>query len=116
MTAPAVAPACPETETVGVSPTTSVVLAVAAVALYAKHLAGIWRRTYVVTAVIALYLNVFVLVAQAFMKLPSLRSLAPTQSEPPFVVAQAVVMVIFVAIAVVAAIRFRVKAGNPGAA
>jgi hypothetical protein len=93
-----------------------VVLAVAAIALYTKHLAGAWRRTYVVTAVIALYLNVFVLVAQAFQKLPALKALAPTQSEPPFLGAQAVVLAIFIAIGVVAAIRFRLPPGNPGAA
>ncbi len=60
------------------------VLAVAIPALYVFHLAGSWRLTYVIGAVIALYLNVFVLIAQQFMKVPALKVLAPTQSEPPF--------------------------------
>jgi hypothetical protein len=60
------------------------VLAVTIPALYVFHLAGPWRRTYVIGAVISLYLNVFVLIAQLFMKIPALKVLAPTQSEPPF--------------------------------
>src|ERR1700733_3953809 len=55
-----------------------VVLAVAIVARYARHLEGIWRLTYVVTAMIALYLNVFVAVVQSFEKVPALQSFAPT--------------------------------------
>src|SRR3984885_1307472 len=55
------------------------VLAVAIVARYARHLEGIWRLTYVVTAMIALYLNVFVAVVQSFEKVPALKALAPTQ-------------------------------------
>jgi uncharacterized membrane protein SirB2 len=78
------------------------VLAVAIFALYERQLAGSWRWIYVVGAVVALYLNVFVGVVQAFQKLPSLASLAPTQSEPPFVVAQVVVLVIFIALGVLA--------------
>jgi hypothetical protein len=83
-----------------------VVLAIAILALYALHLAGPWRWIYVVSAVLALYLNVFVGVVQAFQKLPLLASLAPTQSEPPFLIAQAVVLVIFVVLGVVAARSF----------
>ncbi len=84
-----------------------IVLAIAIFARYAKKLTGGWRRTYAITAVIALYLNVFVLIAQAFMKAPPLKALAPTQSEPPFLVAQTVCMVIFIVFAVLAAKRFR---------
>ena len=73
-----------------------IVLAIAIVALYAYRLARSWRWIYVAGAVIALYLNVFVLVAQAFNKVAFLRALAPTQSEPAFIVAQLVVFVIFV--------------------
>jgi hypothetical protein len=62
----------------------------------------------VVAAVISLYFNVFVLVAQAFQKVPALKALAPTQSEPPFAVAQVVVMVIFIILGVVAVKKFRV--------
>jgi hypothetical protein len=83
-----------------------VALAVAIAALYGYHLAGAWRRIYVATAAFALYLNVFVLVVQAFRKIPALQSLAPTQSEPPFIVAQVVVMVIFVVVGYLAAKRF----------
>ena len=83
------------------------VLAVAIFARYAFRLAGAWRRTYVVTAMIALYLNVFVLIAQAFQKVPALKAMAPTQSEPPFLVTQLVDMVLFVVFTIVAARRFR---------
>lgn len=79
-----------------------VVLAIALFALYSRHLAGPWRWIYVVTAVVALYLNVFVAVVQSFLKVPALNALAPTQSEPPFLVAQSVVLLIFIAFAVVA--------------
>jgi hypothetical protein len=84
-----------------------VVLAIAMVARYAQHLAGGWRRTYVITAVIALYLNVFVLVVQSFLKVPALHALAPEGKEPPFLVAQLVVMMIFVGLGVGAAKKFR---------
>jgi len=84
-----------------------VVLAIAIVARYAKHLAGAWRWIYVVTASIALYLNVFVGVVQAFEKVPALKAAAPTQSEPPFLVAQIVVLLLFVVLTIVAAIKFR---------
>jgi hypothetical protein len=83
-----------------------IALAVAIVARYARHLAGGWRRTYVITAAIALYFNVFVLVAQSFGKVPALRALAPTQKEPPFLVAQLVVMAIFIVLTVLAVKRF----------
>src|SRR5947209_13490365 len=55
------------------------ILTIAIYALYGQHLAGAWRKTYAVTAMIALYLNVFVLIAQLFMKVPALKALAPTQ-------------------------------------
>jgi len=82
-------------------------LAAAILALYVYHLARSWRWIYVVGAVVALYLNVFVGVVQAFQKVPLLASLAPTQSEPPFVVAQCVVLVVFVVLAIVAVRSFR---------
>jgi hypothetical protein len=86
------------------------VLAVTIPALYVFHLAGPWRRTYAVGAVIALYLNVFVLIAQFFMKIPSLKALAPTQSEPPFLGTQVVVMLIFILLGVLVAKRFLAEA------
>jgi hypothetical protein len=82
------------------------VLAFAIPARYVKHLAGAWRKVYAVTASIALYLNVFVLVAQLFMKVPSLHVLAPTGSEPPFLISQVVVMAIFIVLTIAATIRF----------
>jgi len=66
-----------------------------------------WARVYAIGAVVALYLNVFVLVVQAFLKAPALNALAPTQSEPPFLVAQLVVLMLFVGFGIVAARRFR---------
>jgi len=84
-----------------------VLLAVAIVARYARHLSGAWRWIYVVTAMISLYLNVFVLVAQLFQKVTALKALAPTQSEPPFAITQLVVLAIFVLLTILAAKRFR---------
>jgi hypothetical protein len=83
------------------------VLALAIPARYLLHLAGAWRKVYAVTASIALYLNVFVLVAQLFMKVPSLHALAPTGSEPPFLISQVVVMAVFIVLTIAAAIKFR---------
>jgi len=73
-----------------------VVLAIALVALYGFHLARSWRWIYVTTALFALYLNCFVLVAQAFLKVAFLKTLAPTQSDPPFIIAQVAVMAAFI--------------------
>ena len=84
-----------------------VVLALAIPARYFFHLAGGWRRTYVLTAVLALYLNVFVLVVQLFLKVPALHAMAPTQQEPPFLVAQLIVLALFIWLAIAAVRRFR---------
>jgi len=92
-----------------------VVLAVVIYARYGKHLVGAWRNIYAITAVTALYLNVFVLVAQLFMKVPALKALAPTQSEPPFLVTQVVVLALFVVLAIVPAVKFRGKPPQPAA-
>jgi hypothetical protein len=83
-----------------------VVLAAALFALYGNHLAGPWRWIYVVGAVVALYLNVFVGVVQAFQKLAFLQPFAPTQSEPPFIVAQTAVLAIFVILGFLGVRRF----------
>jgi hypothetical protein len=83
-----------------------VFLAAAIVALYVFGIAGAWRWIYVVGAVVALYLNVFVGVVQAFGKLAFLQPLAPTQSEPPFIVAQVIVMAVFVVLGILAVKRF----------
>jgi hypothetical protein len=82
-----------------------VVLAVVLYARYARHLLGAWLATYVIGAVTALYFNVFVLVVQLFLKVPALKALAPTQSEPPFAIAQLLVLVLFVVAGTVATKR-----------
>jgi hypothetical protein len=86
-----------------------VILAVAIPARYLFHLARAWRWIYVVGATTALYLNVFVLVAQAFMKVPALKALAPTQTEPPFLVAQLLVLVVYVGFTIFAAKKFHIE-------
>jgi hypothetical protein len=83
-----------------------VVLAIAIVARYAQKLAGGWHRTYVICAVIALYLNVFVLVVQSFLKVPALHALAPSGNELPFLVAQLIVLAIFIGLGIGAAKKF----------
>ena len=95
----------------GVGAISMVALAIAIFARYGRHLAGSWRRTYAITAMVSLYLNVFVLVAQLFMKVPALHALAPTQSEPPFKITQLVVLVVFVAWTIAAAKKFRIAVG-----
>lgn len=76
------------------------------IGLYVYDLAGFWRWIYVGGALLALYLNVFVSVVQAFLKIDFLKPLAPTQTELPFLVAQIVVFVLFCALAAIAAMRF----------
>jgi hypothetical protein len=95
------------TPAIGVGIVSCVILAIALYAYYGKRLAGAWRWIYVVTAIASLYLNAFVLVAQSFIKVAALNALAPTQSEPPFAITQAVVLAIFVLIGIIAAINFR---------
>ena len=82
------------------------VLAVALFALYKEHLVGAWRWIYVIAAVASLYLNVFVLVVQSFAKVPALTALAPTQTEPPFAITQAVALGVFVLITLISVIKF----------
>lgn len=83
-----------------------IVLAVAIYARYSRHLAGSWGRIYAIGAVLALYLNVFVLIVQLFRKVPALLVSAPTQTEPPFVLTQLAVLALFVGLGIVATIRF----------
>jgi hypothetical protein len=83
------------------------VLVVAIYARYPRRLAGAWRSIYVVAAAIALYLNVFVGIVQAFEKKAALKAMAPTQSEPPFVITQLVIMALFIVLTVIAIKRFR---------
>jgi hypothetical protein len=90
-----------------------IVLAVACAALYGFHLKGAWRTVYVVTALLALWFNAFVAVVQAFDKIPALKALAPTGSEPPFVAAQLVVLAGFVAVGYLAIKRFHPMLAQP---
>jgi hypothetical protein len=86
-----------------------IVLAVAVAARYWKHLAGAWRRVFVVTTVFALYLNVFVLVVQLFQKTPALIAVAPTQKSPAFVVTHLIVLALFVVLGRAAVRGFRAE-------
>jgi hypothetical protein len=95
------------TPALGVGIVSCVILLVALFAYYGRRLIGAWRWIYVVTAIAALYLNVFVLVVQSFVKVAALNALAPTQSEPPFMIAQLAVLAIFIVIGLIAAVTFR---------
>jgi len=85
------------------------ILALVIYARYARHLQGAWRKVYVIGAVLALYLNVFVGVVQAFLKTPVLKALAPTQTELPFKATQLIVLTLFVVLGAVATVRFSNK-------
>jgi hypothetical protein len=89
-----------------------VVLCAVIVARYWKRLAGAWRRTYVIGAVLALYLNVFVLLNQLFRRIPALIVAAPTQKEPPFLATQLVVLTLFVWLGRAAVKGFRGEAAT----
>jgi len=91
-----------------------VVLALAILALYVFRLAGSWRWIYVGSAVLSLYFNVFVAVVQAFLKVPFLSELAPTQKEPPFAIAQGVVLLAFVVLCIFAMRWFRPRIQGSG--
>lgn len=83
------------------------VLLIALIALYGKHLAGAWRWIYVATAVTALWFNVFVLIAQGFLKVASLHALAPNGNEPAFLIAQIAALVFLGVLGLIAAFKFR---------
>ncbi len=84
-----------------------VLLAIAMPARYLFHMAGAWRPTYVITTAMALYLNVFVFVVQLFEKVPALKASAPTQKEPPFLIAQLTVLLLFIVITTLSVKKFR---------
>jgi hypothetical protein len=83
------------------------VLAVTIFARYPRSLAGGWRKVYVIGAVVSLYLNFFVGIVQAFLKIPALHALAPTQTEPAFKIAQLAALALFIGLGIAAARRFR---------
>jgi hypothetical protein len=99
------------TPAIGTGILSVVVLLAAFAALYAFHLEGSWRWIYLVSAAIALYLNVFVLIIQAFLKVPALHALAPNGNEPPFAIVQGIVLVLFVIGGFLAVRRYRPVAG-----
>jgi hypothetical protein len=86
-----------------------VLLAIACIALYGMKLSDAWRSIYVVTAMISLYLNIFVLIIQSFLKVGPLHALAPSvpPSEPPFAIVQGIVLMFFVIVIIGAVRRFR---------
>jgi hypothetical protein len=84
-----------------------VMLIAAAAGLYAFKLSGFWRLVFVGCAVATFYLDVFVGIVQAFQKIPFLTALAPTQSEPPFIVVQAFALLAFLVAGTLAAMRFK---------
>jgi len=83
-----------------------IALAIAIFALYCRQLAGAWRSTCVIGAVISLYFNVFVFVAQLFMKVPALKALAPTQTEAPFKPAQLTALILLLLLGALATKKF----------
>jgi hypothetical protein len=89
-------------------------LAIAVFALYGQKLSGAWRWLYVITAMLSLYLNVFILVIQSFLTIPALRALAPNLplAQPPFIITQVIVLVFFIVVIVGAVRRFRPASGN----
>jgi hypothetical protein len=89
-------------------------LVIALYARYGRNMMGGWRKTYVITAMLALYLNVFVLIAQLFQKVPGLKALAPKGSEAPFLIAQSVVLILFILLTNRALKSFRGGALGPG--
>jgi len=95
------------TPAVGTGIVALIVMVPTLIAIYGKKLAGLWRPTYVIGAVISLYLNFFVLIVQSFLKIPALNVLAPTQKEPPFAIAQGLALMLFVGLGIAAVRKFR---------
>lgn len=83
------------TPAVAVGIISMLLLALAAYAYDSKKVAGAWKKRFVIASAVALYLNVFVLVTQLFQKVPVLNALAPTQTEPAFVISHLVLLGIF---------------------
>lgn len=94
------------TPAIGVGIFSTFVLAITLLALYYFRLRGPWRWIYVSGATLALYLNVFVLVVQSFLKVPALNALAPNGNEPPFALAQGIVLVLFILAGLISLRRF----------
>ena len=95
------------TPAVGTGIVSTLVLIVTLWARYGVKMRGRWRGAYVIGAVVSLYLNVFVLIAQLFLKVPALQALAPTGTEPPFGIGQGVTLLVFIGLGILAWTRFR---------
>jgi hypothetical protein len=89
------------------------VLTLGAYALYGRKLFGVWRKTYVISATTALYLNFFVLIAQLFLRSPALHTLAPTGTEPVFGITQALGLLCFIALGIAGVRRFPARGLMP---
>ena len=100
------------TPALGVGIVSTIILVFTVTALYARKLAGAWRGIYVVTAVAALYLNVFVLIVQLFLKVPALHALAPQGKEPPFAIAQGIAFLFFLIMGYLSLKRFHPQASS----
>ena len=100
------------TPALGVGIVSTLVMAATLLARYGKGMRGRWREVYVIGAVASLYLNVFVLVVQLFLKVPALNALAPTGTEPPFAMAQGVTLAVFATIGFLAWKGFRPAAST----
>jgi hypothetical protein len=81
-------------------------LLLAAVAWYTGHVRGVWRVIYVLSTLILFYLDAFVAIAQSFMKIPALHALAPKGNEPPFAIAQGLLLLVFIVLGFLALKRF----------
>jgi len=94
------------TPAIGFGILSTLILAITLLALYYFKLRGPWRWIYVSGAILALYLNVFVLVVQSFLKVPALNALAPNGNEPAFAITQGIVLVLFILAYIVSLRRF----------
>jgi hypothetical protein len=90
----------------------SLLVLIPTVLAYRRQMAGRWRWIFVLGGVVTLYFNFFVLIVQAFQKVPVLKALAPTQSEPPFQVAQGLGLALFIGLGILSMKKFRNAAGN----
>jgi hypothetical protein len=89
-----------------------ILLAIAIFARSSRQLAGAWRWIYVVTALMSLYLNVFVLIVQSFEKISTLHAMAPTQTEQPFKLAQLIALALFILLTIISVIKFHPERWN----
>jgi Kef-type K+ transport system membrane component KefB len=102
------------TPAIGVGIVSLLVLGVAFFGLYARKLTGSWRTAYVIAAVLAQYLNFFVLIVQSFLRIPVLHALAPRQTEPPVAIVQALALLLFLVLGFLATRKFSPRSESRG--